>query len=55
VVEVPIEYQERVGFSKLRKLTGTVWTFIRLAKTLKVGERRHDTYQVWKDLEGNKR
>ena len=51
VVEVPIEYQERVGFSKLRKLTGTVWTFIRLAKTLNVGERRSDTYQVWPDLD----
>ncbi len=51
VVEVPIEYQERVGFSKLRKLTGTVWTFIRLARTLNVGTRRDDTYQVWNRLD----
>jgi 2-polyprenyl-3-methyl-5-hydroxy-6-metoxy-1,4-benzoquinol methylase len=40
VVEIPIEYDERVGVSKLRKFTGTVWTFIRLAKTMGVGERR---------------
>ena len=52
VVEVPIEYQERVGVSKLRKLAGTVWTFIRLARTLGVGGRRQDTYEVWRDLEG---
>lgn len=51
VVEVPIAYQERVGFSKLRKLTGTVWTFIRLARTLNVGERRRDTYHVWETLD----
>jgi hypothetical protein len=44
VVEVPIDYQERVGTSKLRKLAGTVWTFIRLAKTLNVGATpRHPT------------
>jgi len=47
VVEVPIAYQERVGFSKLRKVAGTVWTFIRLAKTLKVGERGSGNYEVW--------
>jgi len=47
VVEVPIEYQERVGISKLRKLAGTVWTFIRLKNTWKVGSRRADTYEVW--------
>lgn len=51
VVEVPIDYQERVGTSKLRKLAGTVWTFIRLAKTVNVGTRRRDTYDVWSDLE----
>lgn len=47
VVEIPIDYQERVGFSKLRKFTGTVWTFIRLAKTLPVGQRESTYYDVW--------
>ena len=51
VVEVPIDYQERVGISKLRKLAGTVWTFVRLAKTLGVGSRRGDHYEVWPDLD----
>ena len=51
VVEIPIDYQERVGTSKLRKLAGTVWTFIRLGKTLNVGTRRSDTYDVWSSLE----
>jgi hypothetical protein len=37
---MPIDYDERVGVSKLRKLAGTVWTFIRLARALPVGERR---------------
>jgi hypothetical protein len=46
VVEIPIHYQERVGFSKLRKVAGTVWTFIRLAKTLRVGTRRSDSYDL---------
>ena len=52
VVEVPIDYQERVGFSKLRKVAGTVWTFIRLAKTLKMGERGAGHYEVWSGLDG---
>jgi len=47
VVEIPIDYQERVGFSKLRKAAGTIWTFIRLAKTLPVGRRRGGKYDVW--------
>ncbi len=51
VVEVPIDYQERVGISKLRRLTGTVWTFIRLARTLGVGERRGDNYEIRDRLE----
>ena len=48
VVEIAIDYQDRVGVSKLRKFAGTVWTIIRLAKTLGVGERRGDTYEVRK-------
>ncbi len=53
VVEVPIHYQERVGVSKLRKMAGTVWTFIRLAKTLRVGERAAPgRYEVWDNLDG---
>ena len=55
VVEIPIDYQERVGQSKLRKVAGTVWTFIRLAKTLRVGERRHGTYEAWPNREGPER
>ena len=39
VVEIPIDYNERVGTSKLRKLAGTAWTFIRLARALPVGTR----------------
>jgi glycosyltransferase involved in cell wall biosynthesis len=52
VVEVPIEYQQRVGISKLRRLAGTVWTFARLARSLTVGSRRRDNYEVWPGLEG---
>jgi 2-polyprenyl-3-methyl-5-hydroxy-6-metoxy-1,4-benzoquinol methylase len=39
VAEVGIPYEERVGASKLRKLAGTAWTFVRLVRTLPVGER----------------
>lgn len=45
VVEIPIPYNERVGTSKLRKLAGTVWTLIRLARALPVGERLGDRYE----------
>ena len=44
--------KERVGFSKLRKVAGTVWTFIRLAKTMGVGDRGSSHYEVWKRLDG---
>lgn len=46
VVELPIDYSERLGASKLRKLAGTVWTFIRLARALPVGRRLGDHYEV---------
>ncbi|MBI4705897.1 MAG: methyltransferase domain-containing protein [Deltaproteobacteria bacterium] len=46
VVEMPISYDERVGVSKLRKLTGTLWTFIRLARALPVGERLGERYDI---------
>lgn len=46
VVELPIEYNERVGQSKLRKLAGTVWTMIRLAKTLPVGRRGGERFEL---------
>lgn len=39
VVEFPIEYNERVGVSKLAKLRGTVWTFIRIARAVGHGKR----------------
>ncbi|MGC4092961.1 MAG: glycosyltransferase family 2 protein [Polyangiaceae bacterium] len=47
VVEIPIDYQERVGASKLRKLAGTAWTFVRLARTLEVGQRTQGGYELW--------
>jgi len=46
VVELPIEYNERVGTSKLRKLAGTVWTLIRLSRALPVGTRRAPRFEV---------
>lgn len=52
VVEVPMDYQDRVGVSKLRKVAGTVWTFIRLAKTIGVGERGTGHYEVWSGFDG---
>ncbi len=52
VVEIPIEYQERIGASKLRKISGTVWTFIRLASTLRVGTRGGATYDSWASVDG---
>jgi glycosyltransferase involved in cell wall biosynthesis len=39
VVEIAIDSNERVGTSKLRKLAGTVWTMVRLARALPVGRR----------------
>jgi hypothetical protein len=47
-----MDYQDRVGISKLRKVAGTVWTFIRLAKTLRVGERGTGHYEVWSGFDG---
>lgn len=52
VVEIPLDYQERVGLSKLRKVAGTVWTFIRLGKTMAVGRRGGGHYDVWPTKEG---
>jgi 2-polyprenyl-3-methyl-5-hydroxy-6-metoxy-1,4-benzoquinol methylase len=46
VVELPIDYNERVGQSKLRKLAGTVWTLIRLARALPVGRRRGERFEL---------
>lgn len=46
VVETDIEYDERVGASKLRKVAGTVWTFARLARTVGVGERGASHFEV---------
>lgn len=46
VVELPISYDDREGVSKLRKLTGTVWTFIRLARALPVGRRKAERFVV---------
>jgi SAM-dependent methyltransferase len=39
VLEFSIEYNERVGVSKLAKLRGTVWTFIRIARAAGHGKR----------------
>ena len=43
---MPIDYNERVGVSKLRKLAGTMWTMIRLARALPVGRRRGERFEV---------
>ncbi|CAN5788945.1 hypothetical protein BH09MYX1_BH09MYX1_54660 [soil metagenome] len=39
VIEFPIEYSERLGFSKLAKLRGTVWSFIRIGTAIGKGDR----------------
>lgn len=39
VIEFPIEYSERLGFSKLAKLRGTVWSFLRIASAVGKGNR----------------
>jgi hypothetical protein len=39
VEELPIDYRPRVGESKLARVRGTVWTFVRIARALEVGER----------------
>jgi SAM-dependent methyltransferase len=39
IVEYAIPYAERGGESKLRKLEGTVWTFIRIGRALGFGHR----------------
>ncbi len=48
VVELSIDYNERVGVSKLAKLRGTVWTFIRIARAVGKGKRVRpgEHYQV---------
>lgn len=46
VREIGIDYAERVGQSKLRKLAGTAWTFVRLARSFAVGERGAPRYSV---------
>jgi hypothetical protein len=46
VVEMPVDYHERVGTSKLRKLAGTVWTMIRLVRGLPVGQRGGTRFEV---------
>jgi 2-polyprenyl-3-methyl-5-hydroxy-6-metoxy-1,4-benzoquinol methylase len=46
VVEIPTRYDERVGASKLRKLAGTAWTFVRLARSVGVGARGGSAFEV---------
>jgi 2-polyprenyl-3-methyl-5-hydroxy-6-metoxy-1,4-benzoquinol methylase len=46
VIEMPIDYNDRVGQSKLRKLAGTVWTMIRLFGALPVGMRGGARYEI---------
>ncbi len=46
VTERAISYDERVGPSKLRKLAGTVWTFVRLARTLSVGRHGRNRFEL---------
>ncbi len=52
VIEFPIEYSERVGVSKLAKLRGTIWTFIRIARAVGKGDRvRRGKRYVVRDAE----
>jgi len=46
VVEVPVDYDERVGSSKLRKVAGTAWTLARLATALGAGRRGPRGFEV---------
>ncbi len=46
VVEMPIDYAERVGASKLRKVAGAVWSLIRLARGVPVGRRGGDHFEL---------
>ncbi len=46
VVELPISYDERVGVSKLRKLTGAVWTLLRLGRALPLGRWGSQRYEL---------
>ncbi|MFO0555183.1 MAG: methyltransferase domain-containing protein [Polyangiaceae bacterium] len=46
VVDMPIDYAERVGDSKLRKFAGTAWTFVRLARLAAPGSRGSLRYVV---------
>ncbi len=39
VIEMPIDYHERVGQSKLAKFRGTVWSFARIASAIGKGKR----------------
>ncbi len=39
VVEVPIEYRERIGETTLHRFDSTVWTFRRMLSALRVGRR----------------
>jgi SAM-dependent methyltransferase len=39
VVEFPIDYEERLGVSKLAKVRGVLWTYIRIAGAIGQGER----------------
>jgi SAM-dependent methyltransferase len=39
VIEFPITYGKRSGASKLAKMRGTVWTYIRIMRALKTGQR----------------
>jgi glycosyltransferase involved in cell wall biosynthesis len=47
VVEFPIDYKERMGVSKLAKVRGVLWTYIRIAGAFGQGRRvggRHSHY-----------
>jgi SAM-dependent methyltransferase len=46
VVEIGADYDERVGASKLRKLAGTAWTFVRLADAFGVGSRAAPGFEL---------
>jgi glycosyltransferase involved in cell wall biosynthesis len=39
VAEVGIEYRERIGVTTLRRFSSTLWTFRRIARMLRIGQR----------------
>lgn len=57
IVELPIPYGERCGVSKLARLRGTAWTFVRILRALATGDRVSlpKKSSKWQSLQGPQR